>query len=203
MRSAVAARYRPWTRKNGADARRIDPPFGDTAVGRQTAVQRTAGGAVLVFLVDPHDGAQPLDIEKSVLEFQRIEGPLDQRDAARQGILTLPELQAAAHLRVAILRQHAQHVTVQVRVPVRLNARNGEAEADHPRAIVGAENMAAHFARHHQKSQGQQFDIGKTPDRSSATPRLLRIPPVGITGEFRSDATCSSLPATGPPFRRW
>jgi hypothetical protein len=24
--------------------------------------------------------------------------------------------------------------------------------------------VAAHLARHHQKAQGQQFDIGKTPD---------------------------------------
>ena len=94
-------------------------------------MQRAAGGAVLVFLVAPHDGAQPFDVEKGVLELEGIEGPLDEGDAARQGIVALAKLKAAAHLRVAIRRQHAQHVTVQVRVTVRLDAGDGEAEADH------------------------------------------------------------------------
>ena len=47
------------------------------------AVQRAACGPVLVRNIAPHDGAQPLHVEKRVLDFQRIEGPFDQADAAR------------------------------------------------------------------------------------------------------------------------
>ena len=75
---------------------RIDPPFGDAAIGRQAAVQRAGGDAVLIADVAAHDRAQPLDVEIGVLEFERIEGPLDQFDAARERVLALAQLQPAA-----------------------------------------------------------------------------------------------------------
>ena len=74
-----------------------DPPLGDAAIGRKPAVQRAGGGPVLVENVAPHDRAQPLDVEKRVLDFERIEGPLDQLDPARQRVVALRQLQPAAH----------------------------------------------------------------------------------------------------------
>ena len=91
-----------------------DPPLGDAAVRGQAAVQMAGGGAVLVEHVAPHDGAQPLHVEVRVLDFERIEGPLHQLDAARQRVLALRQLQAPPDAEVAVLRQHAQHVAVQV-----------------------------------------------------------------------------------------
>ena len=70
-----------------------DPPFGDAAIGGQAAVQRAAGGPVLIGDVAANDGAQPLHIEKRVLDFERIESPLDQIDAARQRVVALRQLE--------------------------------------------------------------------------------------------------------------
>ena len=88
-----------------------------------SAMQRSVGsppcsGLVVVPYwfsnVAPHDGAQPLHVEEGVLDFQRIEGPLDQLDAARQRLFALRSFSRRPMPRVAILRQDAQHVAVQV-----------------------------------------------------------------------------------------
>ncbi len=66
-----------------------------------------------------------------VLELERIEGPLDQIDAAAKRFFALAQLEPAPDSVVAILGQHAQHVAVQIGLAARLHAGNREAESDH------------------------------------------------------------------------
>ena len=54
------------------------------------------GGAVLIAHVAAYDRAQPLDVEVGVFNFERIEGPLDEFDAARESVFALFEFQLAA-----------------------------------------------------------------------------------------------------------
>ncbi len=127
-------------------------------------MQWASRDAVLIFRVAAHDGAETLHVEESVLQIERIEGPFNQADTAGERILALEKLEAAADAGIAVFRQHAQHVAVQVRRRTGLDAGDGEAESDQAVAVVSAENVAAHFVEHHQKSHGQQVDRIEAPD---------------------------------------
>ena len=88
-------------RSAGAPRRRASPARTARTRGESihhSAMQRSVGSppcsglAVTPYWfsdVAPHDGAQPFDVEEGVLELQRIEGPLDQLDAARERFLAL------------------------------------------------------------------------------------------------------------------
>src|SRR2546422_623584 len=110
----------------------IDPPFRRAAVSRQTAVEETRRGSILVGDIAPYDRAQLFDIEVGVLELKRIEGPLDDVDAPLQGVFALRQLQQPAHPAIVVLGQDTQHVTVEVTFPARFETGDGKAEADHP-----------------------------------------------------------------------
>src|SRR5579864_8297129 len=113
-----------------------------------------AGGcAVLIANIAAHDCAEPLDIEIRVLDFERIEGPLDELDTARESVFALLELEANAL--IAILRRDAEHVTVQIGFAPCLETGNGEAEADHAAAIVRTESLAADFSGDDEEANGQ------------------------------------------------
>ena len=68
--------------EQGLDALRLEPPFGNQAIGGQTSLQGRRGDAILVDVVAAGDGSQLFDVEIGVLDFQRIEGPLDQLESA-------------------------------------------------------------------------------------------------------------------------
>jgi hypothetical protein len=59
------------------DTEGVYPPFGVTAIRREAAVERTGGEAIVIGGVAAYDGAETLDVEERVLEFEGIEGPLD------------------------------------------------------------------------------------------------------------------------------
>src|SRR5262249_48116604 len=116
----------------GVDAIAIDPPFRRAAIRRQAAVQEAGSGSVLVGNVAPHNSAEFLDVEVGVLDFERIEGPLDEVDVPVESFVSLRELELASYSAIAVLRQHAQHVAVQIALRTGLQTRDGEAKADHP-----------------------------------------------------------------------
>ena len=93
-------------------ARAVQEPFGNAAIGGQAASQTAGGDAVVVRKILANDGAQFFDIEIGVLEFERIEGPLDHVEAAGEGVFALGEFEHAACAGIAILGEHAQHVAV-------------------------------------------------------------------------------------------
>ena len=64
-------------------------PFRDEAVRGKRTVQRTGGNSVDVWQITPRNCSQPHEIEVGVLGYQRIESPLDEADAARQGVFPL------------------------------------------------------------------------------------------------------------------
>ena len=126
--------------------------------------------------VAAHDSAQPLHVEKCVLDFQRIERPFDQIDAARwSASWRCASFSLRPTPAFAILGQHAQHVAVQIVFPARLQARNREAETDHSIAVVSAESVAADLRRHHEQAHREQFDILESPDFLLQTHRLHKL----------------------------
>src|SRR5688500_9832610 len=110
-------------------------PFRDAPVRREPTVQVAGGGSVLIQNIAAYNGPKLLDIEISVLQLDRIEGPLDEVDAARECVLALRNLEQASHAVVAILAQHAHHVAVQVRLFAAFEAGNRQQKARQLRGI--------------------------------------------------------------------
>src|SRR6185295_1520924 len=73
----------------------VQPPFGDDAIGGQSALN-TAGVSVEVRIVTTDNDAKLLEIEIRVARFQRIECPLDQGNAALNGVFALCKLEPCA-----------------------------------------------------------------------------------------------------------
>src|SRR5204863_6920636 len=102
-------------------------------------MQRAGGDSILILVIAADCGAEALDVEEGVLQLHWIEGPLDELDAAFEGLFALTELEAAADAGVVICGEHPQHVTVQVWMPSRFDAGNGKPKTDHFRAVGCAE----------------------------------------------------------------
>ena len=94
-------------------------------------MQVTRRTPVLIVNVPAHDDAQTLNIEESVLCFERIKGLLDQINARGQRMFTLSPLQTPPQSAIPVFRQNARHVAVQIRSSARFQARNAKAESDH------------------------------------------------------------------------
>src|SRR5207248_11325134 len=105
-------------------------------------MQMTGGRAVLVANIAADNGAEPFHIEVGVLDFERVEGPLDELDSAGDRVFALADLQASSHAQIPVFGKHAQHVTVQVITGAGFDARDGETERDHSAAVVCAESLA-------------------------------------------------------------
>ena len=117
----------------------------------------------MVRQIAPHDDAQAFDVEVRVLDLERIEGPLDQFDATAERIAALLQLERAPDVPVAALRQHAQHMAVEERRAVRLEAGEGQAEGHHARAIERAENLATDLGRDDEDLQRDRLFRGVAP----------------------------------------
>ncbi len=127
-------------------------------------MQNAAAGAVLIVNITAHDDAQALDIKERVFDLQRIEGPFDQLDVAVQRPLALFEFKAAADAGVAIVRQHAQHVAMNVILAAGFEAGNAKAEGDHFVFGESAKDLAADFIGHDEQALREKFDIVIAPD---------------------------------------
>src|SRR4030081_1368539 len=104
-------------------------------------------------------------------------------------------------MRVAILRQHAQHVAMQIAFAAGLQAWNGETESHHALAIKGAERVPAHLGGHHEQAQRQQFDLFKSPYFLLQAHSVLKLAVWGKLSDFNHRRPWP--PAIGFPFPGW
>src|SRR5579864_5848596 len=190
-----------FTGNDGLRPRARDPPFGYTAIGRQTSVQVAGGRSVLIKHITTHHRPQPFNVEVGVLDLERIECPLDQIDPTGQRIVALREFQPPTDARIAIPRQHAQHVAMEVALGARLQAWYRKAEPDHPLTVERPERLPADLGGHHEQPQRQQLDIFESPDFLLQPDRVIEF---GVGGQrARLNHRLSWPPARGPPSRRW
>ena len=126
----------------GDGAGRIEMPFDKEAIGGHAAMEWAGGDAVEIGNVASRDGAETIDIEVRVFGFERVEGPLDETNAAAKGVLALREFELAANTAIAVRGKNGGHVGVEVRGFV-VQTDEGFGEADHVRAIESAEDLAA------------------------------------------------------------
>src|SRR4029077_3468751 len=99
----------------------------------------------------------------SVAGFERVEGPLDQANVARQRFVALEELQHAADAAVAVRRENAGHVGVEI-AGVAANGGHSESEANHGVAIERTDDLAAGLISDHERNVGLDLEIGFTPN---------------------------------------
>jgi hypothetical protein len=62
---------------DGFDTVGANPPLGDQPVCRQPAMQMAGGCAVLIVNIAACNGAESFNIKKRILDFERINRPLD------------------------------------------------------------------------------------------------------------------------------
>src|SRR5579885_3462854 len=94
-------------------------------------MQRTGGLAIQVRQVSPGNSPQAVQVEVCVAQLEWIKGPLNQPNAAGQGVLALKELEHAADAPVAVGGIDAGHMGVQVGCAF-AKADNREGVADQP-----------------------------------------------------------------------
>ena len=75
---------------------------------------------------------------------------------------------------IAILRQDAHHVTVQIRCASRLETGYRQQKSDHSRAVERAEHLPAHFRRNNEEPYRQEFDLRQIPRSLSVD---VQLPP--------------------------
>src|SRR5258706_8494252 len=142
----------------------VHVPFGEAAIRWQATMQVTRRGSVLIEHEASHNRAQALHIEIRVLDFERIESPFDQANAAANRILSLGELQHPPHPVIAIILQDAEHVAVEINLLGRLDSWNRQAESDHAGAIERAKRLPAYLGRGDEQTYRQQLDLFESPD---------------------------------------
>jgi len=57
-------------------------PFGEKAIGGESAMERAGSDAVEIGDEGAGDGAEAIEIEIGVADFERVEGPFDEADVA-------------------------------------------------------------------------------------------------------------------------
>src|SRR3989442_3812727 len=117
-------------RESGEAASRIEGPFDDKAVRRKAEVERIGGHPVEIWNVTGANRAEPIQVEVGVSWFERVEGPLDEPNAATNGLLALEQLQLAADAAITILGQDAGHVRMEIGRAI-TNAGYSHRVADH------------------------------------------------------------------------
>src|SRR5215469_7994177 len=125
-----------------------------------------AAGSHSILIPDkpPDNSAEPFHVEIGVLDLERIEGPLDQIDVARDCVFALPQLEPPADARVPEFGKDAQHVAVQVRLRTLLQPRNRKAKRDHASRVIRAKRLSAHLGGGDEETNGKQFDFIESPD---------------------------------------
>src|SRR4029077_17763418 len=109
------------------------------------------------------DGAEPLDVQVCVLDFQRIKRPLDQLETAGKRIIALEKFYAAAQPLIPMVLAHSHHLGVKVSTAA-AKTRHGHSESHHVWAIVRADHLTANLFRNHEHTQRNKVSIRKFPD---------------------------------------
>src|SRR5581483_5199754 len=140
----------------------LEPPLGYQAIGGQAALQGRRGDSVLIDVVAASDGAEFLDIEVRVLDFQGVEGPLHQFEAASDGIFALKQLQTAAQPGIAMVFSHRQHVRVEEGMSI-AKTRDCERKTDQVLIAKRAHDLASDLFSDDEQAQRNELDISEAP----------------------------------------
>ena len=149
----------------GDGAAGIELPFGEETVGWQIIVERACGDAVEIRDVGADDGAESIEVEVSVADFEGIEGPFDETDVAGEGFFALEEFEETTDFAVAVGSEDSGHVRVEVGREA-MEADDGHGEADHEFAIEGSDDLAAGLVGDDEHGVGRGFEIGFAPDEA-------------------------------------
>lgn len=147
----------------GDDALGIEMPLDEETIGGDTAVERAGSDAVEIGEVVAGDGAETVDVEVCVFGFERIEGPLDEANAAEKSVFALKELELTADAAVAMREENGGHMGMEIRGAV-VEADVGFGEADHGVTVEGAEDLAAGVIGDDKGGIGFGFEFGIAPD---------------------------------------
>src|SRR5438128_10684556 len=122
----------------------FQPPFGDQAVSGQATLEGRSSDARLIDAVTARDYAQFFDIQIGIFYFQRIKGPLDQLETARDGVLALKQLDAAAKpgIAVPLANRHNERMQIGMAAP---GPADGKAESDAFVAVEAAADLSTAF----------------------------------------------------------
>src|SRR5258705_191788 len=112
------------------------------AISCKVRVQRAGRNSVQVRTILPANRAEFVQIEVRVAQLERIEGPLDEPDAAAQSFGSLKELQHAANTPVAVFAVDAGHVRVEVRNAT-VKSDDRERETHQTIAVESSQHLAA------------------------------------------------------------
>ncbi len=155
--------------------RRPDPPFRDEAIRGKAAVQGTGRGAVLIVDIAAHDNAQTFDVEKCILEFERIEGPFNEIDPCGECIEPLLKFHLTAQPGVTPGGENAEHVAVKIRFAAGLQPRNAETKRDKAVLLKSAEDLAADLAGDDEEAKREEIEIFETPDLTLETDYFFEL----------------------------
>jgi hypothetical protein len=145
------------------DARRFEMPLGEKAIGGQAAMERAGGDAVEIGDVIATDGAEPIEIEMSVLGFERIKSPFDEANAATEGVFALKELEETAHTAVTMGGEDTGHMRMEIRSAL-VEADESLGEADKSVSIESSENLAPGMMCDDEGNVGFCVQFAVTPD---------------------------------------
>jgi len=145
------------------DAWGVQMPFDQKAIGGDAAVERAGGDAVETGDVAAADGAETIEIEMGVFGFEGIESPFDKTDAAAESVFALEEFELAADAAIAMGRENASHVGVEIRSVI-VDANEGFGEADESVTIEGAEDLTAGLIGDDKGGGGLGFELGVAPN---------------------------------------
>src|SRR5215469_14772848 len=98
-----------------------------------------------------------------VANFEGIEGPLHEVEAAGDGVVALGEFEPAAYTGVAVLRQHGQHMRVEIGFAVAV-AGQRHGKTDESFALECADHLAADALRDYEDAAGDDVAGAIAPD---------------------------------------
>ena len=75
----------------GDDALGVEVPFDKETIGGEATVEGAAGDTVEIGNEMAGDGAESVEIEMGVASLERVEGPFDETNAARERFVALEE----------------------------------------------------------------------------------------------------------------
>lgn len=150
----------------GNYARGVEMPFRKEAIGGEAAVEWAGGDAVETRDVAAGDGAETIEIEMSVFDFQGIESPFDETDAAAEGVFALEEFEETSDVAIAMRRENAGHVRVEIGSVI-VKADDSFGKADEGVAIEGAKDLAARVIGDDKGDVGFGLEFTVGPDFAS------------------------------------
>ena len=149
----------------GGGLGRVDGPLGDQAIGGDAPVEVVGAGAVHILDVARGGGTEAAEVEVGVAGLERVEGPGDDRDADRAGVVALDLLHPAAEPLPLVARDEAG----QLRVEAPAAAGPAEEREREPDGLAvrqeRAQGQAAVVLRTDHRGDGHDVAVVREPPR--------------------------------------